>query len=116
MSTPVISHDLVDALRLLADILQRASGVPGPRDLTRCVTASTDVEGTAAIDDITIHLDRTGTAYQVEDTDHNRTVIIPLTEDMDYRIFYVYRAAMDEYHARDSYYDNIAPALTGVTS
>ena len=107
MNTLTAPANVAVGLRDLAHIVQ-TTDIPRPNDITRCVIASTDHEGVAEIDRIGLELERAGITHRVEDTDHHREIVIPLAEGLDYRIVYVFRAAMDAARRRDSYRDNIA--------
>jgi hypothetical protein len=107
MTIVIAPSGIVEGLRLLAHILETTT-IPAPRHVSCSVLADNDAEGTAAIDRIGLALEQAGIAHRVEDTDHSRLIEIQLAEHLDYRICYVFRAAMDAAHRRDSYRDNIA--------
>jgi hypothetical protein len=107
MTVTTAPSGIAEGLRLLAHILDTTT-VPAPRHIGHSVIADTDAEGTAAIDRIGLALEQAGITYHVEDTDHHREIVIQLADYLDYRLVYVFRAAMDAARRRDSYYDNIA--------
>jgi hypothetical protein len=98
---------VTEGLYLLAHILA-TTAIPGPYHIGYSILADNDAEGTAAIDRIGLELEKAGINHHVEDTDHHREVVIPLADRLEYRIVYVFRAAMDTARRRDSYRDNIA--------
>jgi hypothetical protein len=98
---------IAEGLRLLADILD-TTAIPAPYRIGYSVLASTDAEGTAAIDRIGLALDQAGIPHRVEDTDQDRLIVISLAEHLEYEICYVFKAAMVAARRRASYYDNIA--------
>jgi hypothetical protein len=98
---------VAEGLRLLAHILD-TTAVPAPYCIDYSVLAATDAQGTAVIDSIGLELERAGIAHQVNDTGNSRVLLIPLAKGLKYRICYVYRAAMADHRARESYYSNIA--------
>jgi hypothetical protein len=98
---------VTEGLRLLADILD-TTAIPAPYRIGYSVLANTDAEGTAAIDRIGLALEQAGIPHQIEDTDLHREIVIRLAEHLEYRICYVFKAAMVAARRRASYYDNIA--------
>lgn len=95
-------EDVITGLYLLVYVLETAA-IPGPRKVTHCIIADNDADGKARIDRIGYKLERAGIEHHIDDTDHHRKVIIPLTKQFTYEIFYVYRASMDAYDRRQSY-------------
>ena len=98
---------VAEGLRLLAHVLD-TTAIPAPYRIGYSVLADTDAEGTAAIDRIGLALEQAGIPHQVEDTDLHRGIVIRLAGHLEYRIFYVFKAAMVAARRRASYYDNIA--------
>jgi hypothetical protein len=107
MTTLTAPTAVSEGLQLLVRILQTTT-IPGPYSITYCVIADTDAEGIAAIDRIGCELERAGIDHHIRDTEYDREIVIPLAEDLDYRIFYVFSAAMAAAERRNSYRCNIA--------
>ena len=98
---------VAEGLRLLAHIID-TTAVPAPYRIGYSVVAENDDEGTAIIDHIGLTLELAGITHRVVDTDNYREIVIPLAEQLEYQICYVFKAAMAAERRRESYHDNIA--------